>query len=90
MLRQVAKLAPLATLPRSAILLTEKPQPEPADDTLTKKWLKGLFDPEDTKPREEKKSKSGNDDDPDGGVMMPIPPGLAGLYYFREGHRAGF
>lgn len=84
MLRQAVKIVPLATVPRAPVLFAETPKTEPSEDTLTKKWLQGLFDEENPKPHEEKKAKSWKDDDDrDGGVMMPIPPGLAGLYFFR-------
>jgi hypothetical protein len=86
MLRQAVRLTPSASqLSQFPCLFTKKPKEAPPE-SLTEKWLKGLFDEEPKPKKEDPKSNRKDDDDREGGQMMPIPSGVPGLYYSREVH----
>lgn len=65
------------------------------EEGLLKKWLKGILgenkehkkdkeqDKTDKKKVEDEQKDETDDDNDGGGIMMPIPPGLAGLFYFK-------
>lgn len=87
MLRQAVRLTPSVSQTTNCPYLFTNPPKEAPPESLTEKWLKGLFDEDPkSKKKEDSKPKRKDDDDQEGGQMMPIPPGLAGLYYSREVH----
>lgn len=81
MLRQAVRLTPSAS--PFPYLFTKKSKEAPPE-TLTEKWLKGLFDDQPKRKKEDSKSNRKDDDDQEGGQMMPIPSGVPGLFYSRE------
>lgn len=90
MLRQAVRLtSEVSALPRISLLLTDPPKEAPGE-SLTEKWLKGLFDDDDKKKKKDSTDTKKDDDDQEGGQMMPIPPGLAGLYFARSVDRRWF